>query len=103
MKNRILPKVISNKLSQFEQKASVLVPTRKMRCLRLSLYFFAKNRSHALLCKEKCKRLVSEKCRGYTQYSKIAWFLFYVFLNFLLKKIKVAMFSAFHIVRLETQ
>ena len=62
MKNRILPKVISNKLSQFEQKASVLVPTRKMRCLRLSLYFFAKNRSHAVLCKEKCKRLVSEKC-----------------------------------------
>ena len=37
----------------------------------------------------------------YTQYSKNAWFLFYVFLNFLLKKIKVAMFSAFHIVRLE--
>ena len=64
MKNRILPKVISNKLSQFEQKASVLVPTRKMRCLRLSLYFFAKNRSHALLCKEKCKRLVSEKCHA---------------------------------------
>ena len=87
MKNRILPKVISNKLSQFEQKASVLVPTRKMRRLRLSLYFFAKNRSHALLCKEKCKRLVSEKCRATHNILKCLVFILCIF-EFFVKKNK---------------
>ena len=87
MKNRILPKVISNKLSQFEQKASVLVPTQKNEMSETFFVFFCENRSHALLCKEKCKRLVSEKCRATHNILKMLGFILCIF-EFFVKKNK---------------
>ena len=58
------PKLSWINYHNLNRKLLFLYPPEEMRCLWLSLYFWLKNRSHALLCSEKCKRFVSEKCRA---------------------------------------
>ena len=97
MKNRILPKVISNKLSQFEQKASVLVPPEKWDVWDFLCIFLRKIDHMHCYAKKSVRDWFLKNVVLHTNILKMLGFYSMYFWIFCLKKIKVAMFSAFHI------